>query len=48
MKNTNIKRFFNTKQITVTGMLSAITIVLGVTGLGFIPIPPFLLSHLYL
>ncbi|KZL92127.1 ECF transporter S component [Clostridium magnum] len=29
-----------TRQITVIGMLSAISIVLGVTGLGFIPIPP--------
>ncbi|MBV4419891.1 ECF transporter S component [Clostridium tyrobutyricum] len=28
------------KQLTVIGMLSAISIVLGVTGLGFIPIPP--------
>ncbi|CAB1250483.1 ECF transporter S component [Clostridium sp. MT-14] len=28
------------RQITVIGMLSAISIVLGVTGLGFIPIPP--------
>ncbi len=31
---------FNTRQITTIGMLSAISIVLGVTGLGFIPIPP--------
>lgn len=29
-----------TRQITVIGMLSAISIMLGVTGLGFIPIPP--------
>jgi uncharacterized membrane protein len=29
-----------TRQITVIGMLSAISIILGVTGLGFIPIPP--------
>ncbi|WP_053955220.1 ECF transporter S component [Inediibacterium massiliense] len=32
---------FTTKQITVIGTLFAVTIVLGVTGLGFIPIPPF-------
>lgn len=32
---------FKTKQITIIGMLSAVTIVLGATGLGFIPIPPF-------
>jgi uncharacterized membrane protein len=31
---------FNTRQITVIGMLSAISIILGATGLGFIPIPP--------
>jgi len=31
---------FGTRQITVIGMLSAISIILGVTGLGFIPIPP--------
>lgn len=29
-----------TRQITIIGMLSAISIMLGVTGLGFIPIPP--------
>ncbi|MFL0196688.1 ECF transporter S component [Clostridium sp. WILCCON 0269] len=31
---------FNIRQIAVIGMLSAISIVLGLTGLGFIPIPP--------
>lgn len=31
---------FTTRQITAIGMLSAISILLGVTGLGFIPIPP--------
>ena len=30
----------NTKQIAIIGMLSAISILLGVTKLGFIPIPP--------
>ncbi|MFD3158124.1 ECF transporter S component [Haloimpatiens sp. FM7330] len=34
------KRKISTKQITIIGMLSAISIVLGVTGLGYIPIPP--------
>ena len=29
-----------TRQMTVIGMLSAISIILGITGLGFIPIPP--------
>lgn len=33
-------RKFGTRQITVIGMLSAISIILGVTGIGFIPIPP--------
>jgi uncharacterized membrane protein len=31
---------FSVRQLTVIGMLSAISIVLGATGLGFIPIPP--------
>lgn len=31
---------FNTRQIAIIGMLSSISILLGVTGLGFIPIPP--------
>ena len=34
------KREFKTREITVIGLLFAVTIVLGVTGLGFIPIPP--------
>jgi uncharacterized membrane protein len=33
-------RRFGTRQITTIGMLSAISIILGVTRLGFIPIPP--------
>lgn len=31
---------FSVRQLTVIGMLSAISIVMGVTGIGFIPIPP--------
>lgn len=31
---------FNIRQITTIGVLSAISIVLGITNLGFIPIPP--------
>ncbi|MDF2879770.1 MAG: transporter component [Clostridiaceae bacterium] len=31
---------FNTRQMAIIGMLSSISILLGVTGLGFIPIPP--------
>lgn len=33
------KRKFNTRQIAVVGMLSAISIVLGASGVGFIPLP---------
>lgn len=33
-------RRFGTRQITVIGMLSSISIILGATRLGFIPIPP--------
>lgn len=33
------KRKFNTRQIAVIGMLSAISIVLGASGIGFIPLP---------
>lgn len=40
-KTTLSKRKFTTKQVTVIGLLFAVTIVLGVTGLGFIPVPPF-------
>lgn len=35
------KRKFSTRQTVVIGLLFAITIVLGATGLGFLPIPPF-------
>lgn len=31
---------FNTRQLAIIGMLSAVSILLGVSGLGFIPIPP--------
>ncbi len=31
---------FSTRQLAVIGMLSSISIILGMTGLGFIPIPP--------
>lgn len=39
-RNLNSLVKFNTRQLAVIGMLSAISIILGVTGLGFIPIPP--------
>lgn len=34
------KKRFSLRQIAVVGLLSALTVVLSVTGLGFIPIPP--------
>jgi uncharacterized membrane protein len=42
------KTKFTTRQIAVVGMLFAITIVLGATGIGFIPIPPFKLTIMHL
>ena len=38
-KSTGASSKFGTRQITIIGMLSAITIVLGSTGFGFIPLP---------
>ncbi|HCW52824.1 MAG TPA: ECF transporter S component [Clostridium sp.] len=40
MEKTTEKRILSIKQMTMIGMLSAISIFLGLTGLGFIPIPP--------
>jgi uncharacterized membrane protein len=39
MQNNTTNRKFGTRQMAVIGMLSAITMVLGSTGLGFIPLP---------
>lgn len=39
MKKVAARKTFGTRQIAVIGMLSAITIVLGATGFGFIPLP---------
>lgn len=39
MENSNVKTKFSVKQMTIVGMLSAISIFLGLTGLGFIPLP---------
>lgn len=33
------KKKFGTRQLTIVGMLSAISIILGLTGYGFIPLP---------
>lgn len=35
------ERRLSAKQITTAGMLSAISVVLGITGLGYTPLPPF-------
>jgi len=40
MERNYIKSRFSVRQMTMVGMLSAISIFLGLTGLGFIPIPP--------
>ncbi|WP_297429150.1 ECF transporter S component [Clostridium sp.] len=40
MERNQIKSNFSVRQITMVGMLSAFSIFLGLTGLGFIPIPP--------
>ena len=40
MERNYIKTRFSARQMTMVGMLSAISIFLGLTGLGFIPIPP--------
>ena len=40
MERSNVKQKFSIRQMTMVGMLSAISIFLGMTGLGFIPIPP--------
>lgn len=40
MEKTNTKLRLSVRQMTMVGMLSAISIFLGLTGLGFIPIPP--------
>jgi Predicted membrane protein len=37
--NGGIKMTIKTKQLTLSGVLIAITVVLGVTGIGFIPVP---------
>ena len=39
LKNTSKSYKLNTRQITMIGMLSAISIILGLTGYGFIPLP---------
>lgn len=39
LSTTGISRRLGTRQLTMVGMLSAISIVLGVTGYGFIPLP---------
>lgn len=39
-KDVVAKQKFGTRQIATIGMLSSISIILGITGLGFIPIPP--------
>lgn len=39
MERTSVKRKFGTRQLVVVGMLSGISIFMGLTGVGFIPLP---------
>lgn len=39
MNKTLTKRKFETRQLTIVGLLSAISVILGLTGYGFIPLP---------
>lgn len=47
IKQNNVKKL-NTKMLVKVGLLSAITIVMGVTGVGFIPIHPFKLTIMHI
>lgn len=42
------KQRFTVRQMATVGLLSAITVVLGMTGLGFIPIPPISATILHI
>ena len=48
MLNQNVSRRLSTNMMVKVGLLSAITIVLGLSGLGFIPIQPFKLTIMHL
>lgn len=48
LQNTGTRRRLNTRQLAVIGMLSSISIILGTTGLGFIPIPPLRATILHI
>lgn len=39
LKQTTISKRLSTKQLTKVGMLSGITVILGLTGMGFVPLP---------
>ncbi|MGL4774242.1 MAG: ECF transporter S component [Clostridium sp.] len=48
MQTTKSKGRMGVRQLTIIGMLSGISIFMGVTGLGFIPIPPVKLTIMHL
>lgn len=48
LQNTSAQRKINTRQLAVIGMLSSISIILGLTGWGFIPIPPLKATILHI
>lgn len=41
LEKSQLKKSTKVRHLTITSMLSALLIVLGITGLGYIPIPPF-------
>lgn len=43
-----VKQRFTVRQMATVGLLAAITVVLGMTGLGFIPIPPISATILHI
>ena len=48
MLNQNASRRISTNMMVKVGLLSSISIVMGLSGLGFIPIQPFKLTIMHL
>lgn len=48
LQNTSAQGRFSTRKLTVVGMLSSISIILGLTGWGFIPVPPLRATILHI
>lgn len=41
LENVTVKNKTKVRRMTITGMLTALSLVLGISGLGYIPVPPF-------